>query len=76
MKEENLNVSTRESNRFTFLKKDIHLSKRVFQRISENMHYEIFKNLDCIDLLSLRGTSLGGYMLTSNNLLRTRIQNY
>ena len=40
------------------------------------MHYEIFKYLNNVDLLAVRGTKLGGYQLTSNSLLRSRIQNY
>ena len=44
--------------------------------MSENMHYEIFKYLDSKDLLEIRATKLGGYQLTSNKLLRSRIQNY
>ena len=40
------------------------------------MHYEIFKYLDSRDLLEVRITKLGGFQLTSNKLLRSRITNY
>ena len=58
------------------LKEQKHLTKRIFKRISENMHYEIFKYLNPYSLLGVRSTSLGGYQLISNTLLRSRIQNY
>ena len=40
------------------------------------MHYEIFKFLNSKDLLEIRATKLGGYQLTSNLVLRSRIKNY
>ena len=40
------------------------------------MHYEIFKNLNCRELLRIRALKLGGYQLTSNKILRSRIKNY
>ena len=58
------------------LKEQQFLTKRIFERISENMHYEIFKNLDCKDLLTIRLINQGGYQLTSNTILRSRIKNY
>ena len=58
------------------LKEERFLTKRIFLRMSENMHYEIFKFMNSIDLLQIRGTKLGGYQLISNNLLRSRITNY
>ena len=53
-----------------------HLSTRIFPKLSENMHYEILKYMNSIDLLSIRGSKLGGYQLTSNEYLRPRIGNY
>ena len=69
---------TTKSNprRLKELKLEKYLSHRIFQRISENMHYEILKNLGNIDLLRIRETNLGGYQLTSNPLLRSRVENY
>ena len=58
------------------LKDQKFLTKRIFLRVSENMHYEIFKYLNSKELLEIRGTKLGGYQLISNNILRSRIQNY
>ena len=58
------------------LKEERFLSHRVFKRISENMHYEIFKFVSPIDLLGIRITNLGGYQLTSNPIMRSRITNY
>ena len=52
------------------------LSSRIFPRISENMHYEIFQYLNCKDLLEIRSSKLGGFQLISNRLLRSRIKNY
>ena len=52
------------------------LSEKLFKRLSENMHYETLKYLNCKDLLEVRGVKLGGYQLTSNKLLRSRIKNY
>ena len=64
------------SLRLKELKEHKFLTKRIFQKISENMHYEIFKNMNSTDLIHIRGISLGGYQLTSNPLLRNRIKNY
>ena len=58
------------------LKREKFLSKRFFIKISENMHYEIFKYMTQKDLLNIRACKLGGYQLTSNELLRSRIKNY
>ena len=58
------------------LKKSQYLTKRIFHKISENMHYEIFKYIDNKELLVIRSLKLGGYQLTSNKLLRSRIKNY
>ena len=52
------------------------LTSRIFPRVSENMHYEIFKYINSDDMLEVRMTTLGGYQLTSNNILRSRIGNY
>ena len=40
------------------------------------MHYEIFKYCTAEELLNIRALKLGGYQLTSNILLRSRITNY
>ena len=40
------------------------------------MHYEIFKFMNSSDLLQIRASKLGGYQLTSNTKLRSRIKNY
>ena len=64
------------SNRLTGLKNERFLTHRVLQRISENMHYEIFKYVDWKQLLEIRGINLGGYQLISNRILRSRISNY
>ena len=58
------------------LKKNKFLTKRIFKRISENMHYEIFKYTNKEDLLEIKGLCTGGYQLTTNKLLRSRIKNY
>ena len=62
--------------RLESLKQDIYLSKRFFPRISENMHYEIFKYIDSRDLVEIRGARMGGYQLTSNRQIRSNIGNY
>ena len=64
------------SNRFSDLKESKYLGKRIFSKLSENMHYEVFKFLSSDDLLSIRALKLGGYQLISNSLLRARIKNY
>ena len=51
------------------------LTNRIFKRISENMHYEIFKYIDSETLLKTRELNLGGYQLISNPILRPRIKN-
>ena len=61
---------------FHKLKESKFLTKRIFKRISENMHYEIFKYTSKEDLLEIKGLSTGGYQLTTNQLLRSRIKNY
>ena len=63
-------------DRLVYHKEERFLTNRIFGRISENMHYEIFKYLDSRDLLEVRITKLGGFQLTSNKLLRSRITNY
>ena len=62
--------------RLAKLKESKFLTKRVFQRISENMSYEIFKYINSQDLLEIRVLNLGGYQLISNPYLRSRIKNY
>ena len=62
--------------RLSQLREPKYLSIRIFQRISENMHYEIFKYLTPEDLLEIKESGTGGYQLTSNKLLRSRIANY
>ena len=64
------------NNRLNALKEEKFLTKRIFERLSENMHYEIFKFLNRKELLELRATNLGGFQLTSNKILRSRIRNY
>ena len=58
------------------LKNERFLTKKVFLRMSENMHYELFKYLNYKELIMLRGTNLGGYQLVTNPILRSRIKNY
>ena len=65
-----------DCERLNTLKEEKFLTKRVFPQLSENMHYELLKYISPRDLLSIRGTKLGGYQLTSNILLRSRIKNY
>ena len=64
------------STRLNLLQQEKILTKRIFENISENMHYEIFKYLTSNDLLEVRFTKLGGYQLTTNKTLRPRIKNY
>ena len=64
------------SERLKMLKESKFLKIRILERISENMHYEIYKFLDAHELLEIRSMSLGGYELTSNKVLRSRIRNY
>ena len=63
-------------DRLKILKEDKFLTNRILQRLSENMHYEIFKYLNVTDILQIRATNLGGYQLMSNRILRSRIKNY
>ena len=65
-----------KDNRLDALKEIKFLSTRIFQTLSENIHYEMFKYLDYRDLLEVRRTKLGGFQLTSNKILRARIKNY
>ena len=62
--------------RLDLLQQEKFLTKRIFENISENMHYEIFKYLTSNDLLEVRFTKLGGYQLITNKTLRPRIKNY
>ena len=71
-----MNTEKLANTRLEELKTHKYLSKKCIPRISENMHYEIFKYLDAIDLLQIRSTNLGGYQLCSNTMLRSRIYNY
>ena len=51
-------------------------TRKLFWKISENMHYEILKYLNSTELIVIRGASLGGYQIVSNPILRARIKNY
>ena len=62
--------------RLELLKEMKYLTQKIFQRISENLHYELFKYSDCFSLLEIRSLNLGGFQLISNNILRQRIGNY
>ena len=62
--------------RFQSLETAKFLTYRIFPRVSENMHYEIFKYATPIDLLQVRIIKLGGFQLISNTILRSRIKNY
>ena len=73
---EKTNLNFEILNRLSNLKKERFLIKRIFQRLSENMHYETFKYLNCEELLEIRASKLGGYLLVSNALIRSRIKNY
>ena len=53
-----------------------YLTKKIFSRLSENIHYELFKYLTAEELLVIREVNNGGFQLTSNKLLRSRIKNY
>ena len=64
------------SDRLEILKSQRFLTERIFRKISENMHYEIFKYLNSKELLQIRSTKLGGFQLVSNKILRSRIKNY
>ena len=65
-----------EVKRLAELKNEKYLIFKVFEALSENMHYELFKYLNSQELLQIRVLKLGGYLLTSNPLLRSRIKNY
>ena len=69
-------IQERENESLNQLKYTKFLTQRIFSRVSENMHYEIFKYMDCYELLQVRAITLGGFQLTSNKLLRSRIKNY
>ena len=69
-------LSGNNKDKLSKLRESKFLSHRIFKRVSENMHYEIFKYVNPIDLLNIRGVKQGGYELTSNKLLRSRICNY
>ena len=66
----------KDSSRLQSLKAQKYLTHKFFPRIGENLHYEILKYLRAEDLLSIRGTGLGGFQITSNTILRSRITNY
>ena len=63
-------------NRMNILPDTRFLTNRIFGRLCENLHYEIFKCLNYVELLEIRCLKLGGYELTSNITLRSRIKNY
>ena len=68
--------STNYYERLEQLKEQNYLTNRIFGKVSENMHYEIFKYLHPEELLEIRSMNMGGYQLTSNSILRPRIKNY
>ena len=70
---EKFQFGTNNFPRLSLLKEDRFLTHRILVRISENMHYEIFKYLNFQDLLEIRGLGLGGFQLTNNNILNSRI---
>ena len=61
--------------RLTTLKNQRFLTAKFFAKLSENMHCEIFKNLNSKELLQIRATKLGGFQLTSNPNIRYKIGN-
>ena len=63
-------------DRLEKLREDKFLTCRMFSKLSENMHYEILKYLNSLHLLQIKSCTLGGYQVTSNNILRSRIKNY
>ena len=65
-----------ELKRLGLLEKERFLTKRLFEKVSENMHYEIFKFLNPKEILEARAIKLGGYQLASNSNLRPRIKNF
>ena len=75
-KEQISNKDREEYPKLLNLQRETFLTNRIFQRISENMHYIIFKYMAAKELLEIKLTNIGGYQLTSNQLLRSRIRNY
>ena len=64
-------------DRLNSLKDKLFLSEKIFKRVSENMHFEIFKYLSAEILLEIRITCLGGYQLCANKNLRNKmVKNY
>ena len=72
----NSRLKTKTLQRLKELKERKYLNNRFFNRVTENMHYEIFKYVNYEDLVQIRVSRLGGYQLTSNRILRSRIKNY
>ena len=70
------NIYTERDSRIKSLKSSKYLNIRIFKRLSENMHYEVLKYISAKELIQIRGCTLGGFQLTSNSLLRSRITNY
>ena len=52
------------------------LTSKIFGRISENLHYEIFKYMNPVDMLTTKLLNFGGYQLASNRLFRSRLANF
>ena len=71
-----INSGNDSESRLNKLRLGKFLSHRIIRRLSENMHYEVFKYLPPKDLLEIRIMNLGGYELISNKILRPRIGNY
>ena len=70
-------INLKQIQRLEGLKQDKFLTQKIFPRLSDNIHYEIFKNLNSRDLLKIKEINLGGYQLTTNHHLRGKmIKNY
>ena len=64
---------------FTYLdslKAEKYLSQRFFKKLSENMHFEVFKFIDNVELLKIRSVNRGGYQLISNKIQRRKLGNH
>ena len=70
-----MNINLRSAHLEEIIKEKF-LNKRLFPKLSENMHYELLKYVNSFGLLEIRLCNLGGFQITSNTVLRSRIKNY
>ena len=63
----------KKSDRLKMIKEDKYLSYKLFSILSENLHFEIYQFLYFNEIIKFRLINLGGFVLASNQHIRSRL---